>query len=146
MGWADQLSRTVEAAMNKAIRGVVSEIYHNAKEIVNIPATRTSRGWESSAPGEPPRRRSGKLRRSIKKQARKPTLTSIAHWVYVDRRIAKYALWVNDGTSRMAPRPYKNPAIRSAGDIGKNIKQRFNRIIREKAANNPDLDLEDEEL
>jgi len=57
-----------------------------------------------SAPGEPPQRRSGFLRKSL-------GFNVVGMTVLHVRDDAPYAGWVEDGTRKMAPRPFLKPAI-----------------------------------
>jgi hypothetical protein len=58
--------------------------------------------YRASAPGEPPARRFGKLIQSIQMRTRMNRQSATA-WVGSDE---KYAVWLEKGTKRMAPRPW----------------------------------------
>jgi len=79
-----------------------------------------------SAPGEPPHVRTGTLRRSIGFE------TFRIGRMFVGRvgTNLKYGRWLEEGTSRMAPRPYLRPALDS---------QR-NRIVEEIEAAGGDME------
>lgn len=70
--------------------------------------------YTASAPGEPPANRSGVLRLSWKPQAK-----SSKSWKTVSIRPAiwtdvKYAPTLQEGTKKMAPRPFEEPIIEQA--------------------------------
>lgn len=70
--------------------------------------------YTASAPGEPPALRSGGLRiswRPIAESEKKAGTIVIRPAIRTDK---KYAPWLQDGTKKMAPRPYKEPIIEKA--------------------------------
>lgn len=73
------------------------------------PALRDSQGrYVPSAPGEPPRPRTGNLRRSYHVTLDEPALTAK---VGSDPAIAPYAVFLELGTRRMEARPHLVPAM-----------------------------------
>lgn len=70
--------------------------------------------YTASAPGEPPAVRSGDLRRSWRQ---KTASESTGKGLTVKPAITtdvKYAPWLDEGTDRMAPRPFEDPIIEDA--------------------------------
>ena len=70
--------------------------------------------YTASAPGEPPAVRTGGLRMSWHQQAKSSKsgkTVSIRPAIWTDK---KYAPALEDGTQKMAPRPYKEPIIEQA--------------------------------
>lgn len=70
--------------------------------------------YTASAPGEPPAVRTGVLRMSWHPQAKSSKsgkTVSIRPAIWTDK---KYAPALQDGTKKMAPRPYKEPIIEQA--------------------------------
>lgn len=70
--------------------------------------------YTASAPGEPPAVRTGGLRMSWHPQAKSSKsgkTVSIRPAIWTDK---KYAPALQDGTKKMAPRPYKEPIIEQA--------------------------------
>lgn len=64
----------------------------------------------ASAPGDPPTVRKGGLRRAIQvAKPRRKAAGSLKGWQLSIRR--KYAGWLEDGTTRMAARPYVKPTL-----------------------------------
>jgi hypothetical protein len=74
----------------------------------------SSSKYTASAPGEPPAVRSGDLRRSWRQ---KTASESTGKGLTVKPAITtdvKYAPWLDEGTDRMAPRPFEDPIIEDA--------------------------------
>lgn len=74
----------------------------------------SSNKYTASAPGEPPAVRSGDLRRSWRQ---KTASESTGKGLTVKPAITtdvKYAPWLDEGTDRMAPRPFEDPIIEDA--------------------------------
>lgn len=70
--------------------------------------------YTASAPGEAPAVRSGDLRRSWRqKTGSEKTSQGLTVTPAITTDI-KYAPWLDDGTDRMAPRPYKDAIIEDA--------------------------------
>ena len=70
--------------------------------------------YTASAPGEPPAVRSGDLRRSWRQ---KTASENIGKGLTVKPAITtdvKYAPWLDEGTPKMAPRPFEEPIIEDA--------------------------------
>lgn len=70
--------------------------------------------YTASAPGEPPAVRSGDLRRSWRQKTGSEKTSeglTVRPAIITD---VKYAPWLEDGTKRMAPRPYKDEIIEDA--------------------------------
>lgn len=74
----------------------------------------SSSKYTASAPGEPPAVRSGDLRRRWRQ---KTASESTGKGLTVKPAITtdvKYAPWLDEGTDRMAPRPFEDPIIEDA--------------------------------
>ena len=70
--------------------------------------------YRASAPGEPPAVRSGDLRRSWRQRtASESTGKSLTVKPAITTDV-KYAPWLDEGTDRMAPRPFEDPIIEDA--------------------------------
>ena len=70
--------------------------------------------YTASAPGEPPAVRSGDLRRSWRqKTASESTSKGMMVRPAITTEV-KYAPWLDEGTPKMAPRPFEQPIIEDA--------------------------------
>ena len=69
-------------------------------------STHTLKRNPASAPGEPPALRTGDLRRSFRPLAKSEIVQSAKHYTPGIRTDVKYAPFLEDGTSRISPRPY----------------------------------------
>lgn len=94
-----------DPAVKKALTEIGIEAEAHAKEII------TEKGAVDT----------GRLRNSITYQVGETN--SKEPCVYVGTNV-KYALWVEDGTSRMKARPYLKPAVENFGDQYKEIVER----------------------
>ena len=83
--------------------------------------TKTHPGYSASAPGEPPHRRSGQLRRSITSELQRGRIPVLR----VGSNL-KYAKWLELGTERMpGGRPFLRPALmRARRDIARILRRR----------------------
>ena len=66
----------------------------------------SNKTYTASAPGEPPALRTGDLRRSFRPLAKSEIVQSAKHYTPGIRTDVKYAPFLEDGTSRISPRPY----------------------------------------
>lgn len=67
--------------------------------------------YRASAPGEPPAVRSGRLRISWAARAIGKSDSEVIASIHTD---VKYAPWLQEGTDRIAPRPFEEPIIDDA--------------------------------
>jgi HK97 gp10 family phage protein len=109
------VSRTAEyldVATNeieKAIAAGAIAIQREAKRLVNQNAgpTKTAPRRPSSAPGQPPHKRTGTLGRSIDSE----TIRRFPNFTGRIGTNINYGRWLELGTRRMKPRPYLRPAL-----------------------------------
>ena len=94
----------IKAGMQKNLTAAAIYVVRKVKESLAIAGpTKTSPGTPASLPGEPPRRRTGRLARSITHEVT-PTTARVGTNV-------KYGKYLETGTSKMAARPYLRPAV-----------------------------------
>lgn len=107
-------SRTVRAAdaMKKAANNILSNKAARSGKTYRKPATKSAT-YTSSAPGEPPALRSGDFRRSWEPL---PYSEMVGDKVYTPgiRTDIKYATYLQDGTKKMAARPFEDPIKQEA--------------------------------
>jgi HK97 gp10 family phage protein len=85
------------------IRETMIEEFNEPKSGRQYPRRR-----RSSAPGQPPARQSGRLQESITD----PQVRKSGNAIVGEMRItAPYAVFLERGTSRIAPRPFAQPAV-----------------------------------
>ena len=70
--------------------------------------------YRASAPGEPPANRSGNLRLSWRPQSASERIGNTVTIKPAITTEVKYAPYLEEGTDRMAPRPFKDPIIEKA--------------------------------
>lgn len=93
--------------MQKNVKNAVDMMVDYAKKLVSRP---NPGGLYPSAPGEPPKLVTGRLRASIKGKV-EPKKNRINGYVYTEDDIAPYGIYLELGTSRMAPRPFLRPTL-----------------------------------
>lgn len=98
-------------AAGHAGRGKVLEKLSGPRSGATYPVPGTSRDYTASAPGEAPAQRTGRLRQSY--EVSQVTHEAGRQKIEVGSRLA-YAVMLERGTSRMAPRPHLEPAMREA--------------------------------
>jgi hypothetical protein len=70
--------------------------------------------YTASAPGEPPAMRTGNLRMSWRPQSASERIGNTVTIKPAITTEVKYAPYLEEGTDRMAPRPFKDPIIEKA--------------------------------
>jgi hypothetical protein len=108
----DRLLRNGPANNERATRRLAEELRDDIRE-----------HWSglyppASSPGEPPAKRSGKLDRSVRARPGR------AHWIARAKVVIEvgYGKFLENGTQRMAERPFMRPAIQR---LRKNAKKHY---------------------
>jgi HK97 gp10 family phage protein len=65
--------------------------------------------------------RTGNLQASIKKSKIRVEDETVSGSIYVDKKLAPYAIFVEVGTSRMRPRPFMRPVVNIIKEITKDL-------------------------
>jgi HK97 gp10 family phage protein len=102
--------RAVERQVTPIMEGQLNTIRETMIEEFNAPKSGREypRRRRASAPGEPPARQTGTLQASITE----PQVRKSGNAIVGEMRItAPYAVFLERGTSRMAPRPFAQPAV-----------------------------------
>ena len=107
-------SRTVRAAnaLKKASNKVLSNAGGRSGATYRKPATSST--YTASAPGEPPALRSGNLRNSWEPLPYSEMVSSDTVYTPGIRTDVKYAPYLQDGTKKMAARPFEEPIKQEA--------------------------------
>ena len=108
-------SRTVRAAnvIKKAANKVLSNAGGRSGKVYRKPHTKRA-VYTSSAPGQPPALRSGNLRRSWKPLPYAEMVASSTHYTPGIHTDVIYAPYLQNGTSKMAARPFEAPIQQEA--------------------------------
>ena len=123
-----KLSIIVDESVQKLGRQIVSRGARAANEMRNAelevlrgkrsgkiyrkPGTKTM--YRASAPGEPPASRSGNLRQHWRKRVKAETKDSGMKVIACLESEHDYSAYLDEGTSSMEPRPYKDKIIEKA--------------------------------
>jgi hypothetical protein len=103
-------TRAVERQATPIIEGYLTTVRETMIEEFNAPKSgRARRGSRrASAPGQPPARQTGTLQESITD----PQVRRSGRAIVGELRVtARYAGFLERGTSRIAPRPFAQPAV-----------------------------------
>lgn len=102
-----QVASRAERAAHVIRKYELSVLSNNPKrsgKVYRKPAS--NKTYTASAPGEPPALRTGDLRRSFRPLAKSEIVQSAKHYTPGIRTDVNYAPFLEDGTSRISPRPY----------------------------------------
>lgn len=102
-----QVASRAERAAHVIRKHELSVLSNNPKrsgKVYRKPAS--NKTYTASAPGEPPALRIGDLRRSFRPLAKSEIVQSAKHYTPGIRTDVKYAPFLEDGTSKISPRPY----------------------------------------
>lgn len=102
-----QVASRAERAAHVIRKHELSVLSNNPKrsgKVYRKPAS--NKTYTASAPGEPPALRTGDLRRSFRPLAKSEIVQSAKHYTPGIRTDVKYAPFLEDGTSKISPRPY----------------------------------------
>lgn len=99
-------SRAIRAAnvLLKQERSVLSNSPKRSGKVYRKPAS--AKTYTASAPGEPPALRTGDLRRSFRPLGKSEIIQSEKRYTPGIHTDVKYAPFLENGTSRISPRPY----------------------------------------
>lgn len=100
-------SQVQKQVTNTVVAGGEAVGQRVAAEAKRLVSRANPTGASPSAPGEPPKRVTGALMESIDYQV-EPSKQQVA--VYVGASV-QHALYLEFGTSKMAPRPFMRPAV-----------------------------------
>ena len=100
------ISGAVQGFVQDVEKQVASRAERAAHVIRKYRKPASNKTYTASAPGEPPALRTGDLRRSFRPLAKSEIVQSAKHYTPGIRTDVKYAPFLEDGTSRISPRPY----------------------------------------
>lgn len=99
--YGDKVKKNIEAEARKRMEAATVVVANRAKVLISEPYP------PPSVPGEPPHRRTGRLRASVSREV----VWEGAQWVGRVGSNVKYAKWLELGTSRIAARPWLRRAL-----------------------------------
>lgn len=99
----------LEQAQKQITQDIAVEMKQEVKNILDIPVSKNGAKIVRSRPGQPPRKNSGNLQNSVDYLLEQKG-TEISIKVFCDNS-APYALYLEYGTQKTAPRPFMLPTL-----------------------------------
>ena len=99
----------LEQAQKQITQGIALEMKQEVKNLLDIPVSKNGAKIVRSRPGQPPRKSSGNLQNSVDYLLEQKG-TEISIKVFCDNS-APYALYLEYGTQKTAPRPFMLPTL-----------------------------------
>jgi hypothetical protein len=135
VGFADNASGRAKRAIRLALNELGKRGVAMIRDSINVRVQHIGTLTIRSDPGEPPRREFSRLWRSIKYRVRARAKNVADLTIYQDSKIAPHGIWLENGTFKMDPRPFWEPARRV---INRYIRSDFLRLARDYFRGNAD--------